>query len=66
MAQVKNKFDKESLIKIGKGALIAGGAVALLYLLEGLAKLDFGEATPVVVGILSVLINAIREWRKGE
>jgi len=62
--QQRNKFDQESLVKIGKGALIAGGAVAILYILESLTAIDFGNATPVVVGILSIIINAIKEYRK--
>lgn len=65
MPQTRNKFDKDSLIKILKGACIAGGAVILLYLLEGLIQLDFGSYTALVVGILSVLINSIKEYRKG-
>jgi len=66
MAQIKNKLDKESLVKILKGAGIAGGAVALLYILQWLTTCDFGPYTAVVVGVLSVIINAIREFRKGE
>lgn len=65
MNQKKNQFDKESLVKILKGAGIAGGAVILLYVLEGLAQLDFGQSTALVVGILSILINAVKEYRKG-
>jgi hypothetical protein len=64
--QVAYAFDKASIIKIGKGAVIAGGAVAVLYILEVLTQLDFGSASPVVVGILSILINAIKEYIRGE
>lgn len=65
MSQIKNALDKESLIKILKGACIAGGAVTVTYILEGLIQLDFGQYTILVVGILSVLINFVKEWRKG-
>lgn len=65
MNQVKNQFDQATLLKIGKGALIAGGAVALTYILEAMTTMDFGEATPIVVGIVSILINAVKEYRKG-
>ncbi len=64
--QKKNKLDKETGIKIIKGAGIAGGAVALLYVLEGLVALDFGQYTPIVVGLLSVLINAVKEFISGK
>ena len=64
--QIKNSFDKKTLIKIGKGALIAGGAAVSLYILQWLISVDFGVYTPTVVAILSIIINAIKEWRKGE
>ena len=64
--QKRNKFDTESLIKISKGAGIAGGAVAILYVFEWLITCDFGQWTALIVGILSVVINVVREWRKGK
>jgi len=64
--QIKNKFDIESLIKILKGAGIAGGAVAIIYILEAIPNLDFGAYSVLVVGICSVLINAVREYLKGK
>lgn len=64
--QIKNQFDKESLIKVAKGAGIAGGGVALVYILQAVSSMDFGELTPLVVGLASVLINAIKEYAKGE
>ena len=64
--QKKNKLDKATGIKILKGAGIAGGAVILLYILEALTSIDFGSATPSVVAILSIFINAVKEFRKGE
>jgi hypothetical protein len=64
--QIKNRLDKETLVKIIKGAGIAGGAVALLYVLEALATLDFGTNTAIVVGILSILINAVKEFVSGK
>jgi len=64
--QKRNQLDKETLVKIIKGAGIAGGAVALLYVLEALATLDFGTNTAIVVGILSILINAVKEFVSGK
>jgi len=64
--QVKNQFDKSSLTKIGKGALIAGGAAIAIYLLTWVTSLDFGQFTPMVVGVAAILINSIKEYRKGE
>ena len=64
--QIKNRLDLISLKKIGKGALIAGGGVAIVYVLESFMKLDFGQLTALIVGVCSILINTIRNWRKGE
>lgn len=64
--QTKKSFDSATLVKIGKGALIAGGGVAIIYLLEGVATLDFGAYTALVTGVCAVLINTIREWKRGE
>ena len=64
--QKRNSFDKETLIKIGKGAGIAGGAAILTYVANNLAELDLGIYTGVVVAVLSILINLIKEYRKGK
>jgi ABC-type antimicrobial peptide transport system permease subunit len=64
--QIKNQFDQETLMKILKGAAIAGGAAFGVSLLQGLSTLNFGQLTPTVVAIFAIIINAIREWHKGE
>ncbi len=63
--QLKNAFDKETLAKIGRGALIAGGGAMAVYILEAVSKMDLGDATPVIVALASIIINAIREYKKG-
>ena len=63
--QIKYKFDKTTLKKIGKGMLIAGGGAVLTYLAEMIPQVDFGIYTAVAVGIFAVLINAAKEWIKG-
>lgn len=52
---------KAQLIKILKGAIIAGLGALLTYLTESLANVDFGNWTPTVVAIFSVLVNIIRK-----
>ncbi len=48
--------------KIGRGALIAGGGAAVLYLLEALPNVNVGEAwTPIFVAVASVGLNTIRK-----
>lgn len=58
-------FDRETVVKIGKGALIAGGGALAVYILQSLAGMDFGEATPLVVAVCGILINSVREYVKG-
>ncbi|MHA1302316.1 MAG: hypothetical protein ACTSPI_01255 [Candidatus Heimdallarchaeaceae archaeon] len=54
-------IDLIGLKKLGKGALIAGGAVVLTYLAENIGSIDFGSYTALVVGIVSILINFLRK-----
>ena len=65
MEQQANSFDKASLIKIGKGILIAGGGAALVYFLQAVPEMDFGVYTPIATAIAAVLINAIKEYKEG-
>ena len=61
MKSPSGKIDIKGLTKVGKGSLIAGGAVALTYIIENLGSVDFGSSTALVVGIASVLINFLRK-----
>jgi hypothetical protein len=54
----KYSFNKEDGQKILKGAGIALGGALLTYLLTIVGDVDFGQYTPMVVGVLSILINA--------
>lgn len=65
MEQKKFKLDKVSLLKTLKGAGIAGGAVALVYILTWITTLDLGSYTAISVGVASILINFLREYYKG-
>jgi len=65
--QVKNSFDKSTVIKIGKGAGIAACGAAALYILGAIQAIDFGSMwTPIVAALVPIIVNAIREWIKGE
>ncbi len=52
---------KGEWVSVLKGALVAGGGVALTYVGQHLGGLDFGAYTPMVVGVLSVAINVLRK-----
>lgn len=64
--QIKYHFDKTTLQKIGKGALIAASGAAGLYILGTIGKIDFGSAwTPIVAMLIPIAVNALKEWMKG-
>ena len=66
--QVKNSFDKETLIKIGKGALIALTGGAAISVLTYLQSQDFGVTfiNGFIAWVVPVTINAIKEYLKGQ
>jgi len=64
--QVKNSWDYQTLQKIGRGAAIAGGSAIAIYLLQWIMTVDLGVYTPAAVAIAGIVINAIREYMKGE
>ena len=57
----KLKVSKNDLVKVGKGALIAGAGAILTYLTTAITSLDFGEYTPLVVAGFGILINFLRK-----
>ena len=63
--QIKNQFDKTTLVKIGKGALIAATGALALYILDWVSALDLGTLTPLVAALVPIMVNAIKEWRAG-
>ena len=66
MSQLRNTFDNETLKKIGKGALIAGGAAVLAFLQEAVGGMELGSNGVIITAVLSVLINVVREYIAGK
>lgn len=66
MKQVAFSFDNETNRKIAKGALIATGGALLTYLAQNISQADFGDYTPLVVALASILVNASKEFIQGE
>lgn len=62
----KYTLNKNDVMKILKGAGIALGGAALTYLLQILPDIDFGNYTPAVVALLSILINAGLKFINGK
>ena len=65
MAQQKFSFDVETIKKIGKGIAIALGGATGVYILQCITQADFGNWTPAIVAVISILINVCREYVKG-
>lgn len=59
-------LNKEDLKKIAIGAGIALAGALLTYITETITSVDFGEWTPIVVAIWSILANAARKFLVGE
>jgi len=56
------KLNKTDMTKLGKGALIAVVGSLLTYGASMLPSIDFGSSTPLVAGIVMILINVGRKW----
>lgn len=54
-------MSKEAAVKVVKGAGIAAAGAALTYLVQAVPGLELGDWTPIVVAVLSVLVNAVRK-----
>lgn len=65
--QIKYRFDRDTLKKIGKGALISATGAAALYVLDFIGALQFSnpEITSLVAFAVPFLVNVVREWMKG-
>jgi len=55
-------LSKEDLIKILKGAGIAGAGAAAIYAIQALTGLDWGIYAPAVTALAGILVNVIRKW----
>ena len=66
MGQTKFSFDQKTLVKIAKGAAIAGTGAVALYVLDWLGKIEVGAWTPVISMVVPILVNSVKEWMKGD
>lgn len=58
-------LSQEDTSKILVGACIAMAGALLTYILEVVGQIDFGEYTPIVVALVSILVNAGRKFIAG-
>ena len=66
-ASKRFKLNKEDGQKVLKGAGIAMGGALVVYLIEIVPQVEFGEVwTPLVVAVASVTLNFVRKWLQGK
>jgi len=67
MSQKAYSFDRETVVKIGKGALIAVTGAAAIALLEYLGTVEMSNPMLVslVAWVVPVAVNTVKEWMKG-
>lgn len=65
--QKKFSFDKATLVKMGKGALISGVGAVALYFLGTVGTLQISDpfVTSLVAWAVPTFTNAVKEWMKG-
>ena len=61
----KYSLNKEDGKKIVSGALVAISGALLTYTSQVITEIDFGQYTPIVVAIFSVLSNTLRKYLQG-
>ena len=67
VASKRFKLNKEDGQKVLKGAGIAMGGALVVYLIEIIPQVEFGEVwTPLVVAVTSVTLNFVRKWLQGK
>jgi len=69
--QIAKSWDKITLQKIGKGALIALAGTFVTYLAANVDVIQSAFAqNPVMAAlvgaVVSILVNAVQQWLKGE
>jgi len=57
-----NNIDRK---KVGKGALIAVWGALLTYFEQFIITVDFGQFTPVVMLVNSILVNMVQKFLSG-
>ena len=66
MKSRKFQLNKTDLTKILTGASIAGAGAGLAFLVETIPFIDFGEYSPFVVALFSILANSVRKYLAGK
>jgi hypothetical protein len=61
----KFSLDKNDVINLTKNAVLVGLAAVLTYVGENLANLDLGPTGVMLVPVVSIVIDTVVKWAKG-
>jgi len=64
MGSKKFKLDLSDVGKLGKNALLVGGAAAVTYVIQNLGELDLGDMGALVVPIIALALDTVVKWMK--
>ena len=65
VVQTKNSIDVPTIINSLRELGILSAIVGGLFFLEGLQVIDFSVYSPIIVAAAKVLVELLREYRKG-
>ena len=64
MGSQKFSLDASDIGKLGRNAVLVGVSAALTYVASNLADLDIGTLGPILVPIISTVLDAAITWIK--
>ena len=62
----KYSLDKKDTLELVKNAVLVGLAAVLTYVGEHLSSLDLGTTGVLMVPVVTVVIQSVVKWAKGE
>lgn len=66
MQSPKFSLNRDDAVSILKGLMVALIGAGLTYFSQIIAKTDFGQYTPIIVAVYSVIANIVRKWLEGQ
>lgn len=64
MGSKKFNLDLSDVVRLGKNALLVGGAASITYVIQNLGELDLGDMGTLVVPIVALSLDTVVKWMK--
>lgn len=64
MGSKKFNLDLSDVVRLGKNALLVGGAASITYVIQNLGELDLGDMGALVVPIVALSLDTVVKWMK--